>query len=278
MLRYIVISLCVMVSACSSEFAYNHLDWLAKWYLDDFVSLNDRQEDEFDQRLNAFIAWHKEDELAFYQSHLKELKQKVAQEALDEAAWEKELIRFRSHWVMLRNQAGLHLVEMAPQLSKDQVSELFENLSEQNQERKSDIEELTLEERKEAQFEQLLEAVETRIGTVSKAQIKLVDEFVESYDSTSLLHNRFSASLIQMGRECFELNEASKLSACLMPVLIEPEQFRTEEYQSKVQRNRQRLASMMTKLNASLNSDQHAFFQNYLQEQIDFIADLQGSD
>ena len=48
--KIIIISLLsISLTACMGvKFTYNNLDWVIPWYLDDYLSLNDQQDDSFD--------------------------------------------------------------------------------------------------------------------------------------------------------------------------------------------------------------------------------------
>jgi len=51
----------LVLTGCSSKLAYNNLDWLIYWYMDDYVELNDSQEAIFDIKLEGWIDWHREE-------------------------------------------------------------------------------------------------------------------------------------------------------------------------------------------------------------------------
>ena len=55
------------VTACSAtQFIYNRVDILVRWYLGDYVSLDRDQRARFDQRLEVFLEWHRSEELPSY--------------------------------------------------------------------------------------------------------------------------------------------------------------------------------------------------------------------
>ena len=64
------LSWCLIVltlSSCSAtQFIYNRVDILVRWYLDDYVSLDREQQARFDSRLEGLIDWHRRDELPAY--------------------------------------------------------------------------------------------------------------------------------------------------------------------------------------------------------------------
>ena len=63
--------LCVLLlltlNGCSAtQFIYNRVDILIRWYLDDYVSLDRDQQVRFDERLNVMLEWHRREELPAY--------------------------------------------------------------------------------------------------------------------------------------------------------------------------------------------------------------------
>ena len=55
------------LSSCSAtQFIYNRVDILVRWYLDDYVSLDREQQARFDGRLEALLEWHRREELPAY--------------------------------------------------------------------------------------------------------------------------------------------------------------------------------------------------------------------
>ena len=64
------LSWCLIVltlSSCSAtQFIYNRVDILVRWYLDDYVSLDREQQARFDGRLEGLLDWHRREELPAY--------------------------------------------------------------------------------------------------------------------------------------------------------------------------------------------------------------------
>ena len=57
----------VTLGGCSAtQFIYNRVDILIRWYLDDYVSLDREQQARFDNRLEELLEWHRREELPEY--------------------------------------------------------------------------------------------------------------------------------------------------------------------------------------------------------------------
>ncbi len=51
--------LILSLAGCSTKMGYYFLDWAIEWKLDEYVTLNDLQQTQFDAALNGFLIWHK---------------------------------------------------------------------------------------------------------------------------------------------------------------------------------------------------------------------------
>ena len=59
--------LCVLVlSACTTSFYYNRLDWLIPWYVDDYIDLSSEQKQSLKVKLEPYLNWHRQEELNNY--------------------------------------------------------------------------------------------------------------------------------------------------------------------------------------------------------------------
>ena len=116
------------VTACSAtQLIYNRVDILARWYLDDYVSLDRDQRARFGQRLEVFLEWHRREELPSYvmliDDALKILDDGVPLQATREMSdrIEEAAIRFQDRFLEL-------LLSSGEDLCSEQLAEFVENL------------------------------------------------------------------------------------------------------------------------------------------------------
>ena len=126
------------VTACSAtQFIYNRVDILVRWYLDDYVSLDRDQRARFDQRLEVFLEWHRSEELPSYVALLDEslailddgVPLQAAREMSDRI--EEAAIRFQDPFLEL-------LLNTGEDLRPEQRAEFVENLLAKQEEFESD--------------------------------------------------------------------------------------------------------------------------------------------
>lgn len=58
--------LCLLSGCSATQFIYNRVDIVIRWYLDDYVTLSRDQRAQFDERLDDLLAWHRQEELPTY--------------------------------------------------------------------------------------------------------------------------------------------------------------------------------------------------------------------
>ena len=277
--RFLMIGLLSFALAgCSSRLAYNNLDWLAGWYLDDYVELTKAQENVFQIHLDEVLQWHREEELQQYHQHLQRLKQDVITQPLSSKQWESHLVDLRNHWTMIRFQVSLKLVALASELSPDQIEEFFNNLSAKNQRDREEFLDLESGERQEKMIERVEDAVKDRIGRITPEQQTLVKEFVESRVETRLEYLAYTANLQGTAKALVSNGHQAHFSDKLLKVLSEPDQFQDEEYKQKVAHNRKLLISFLTKLNQSMSEKQTQYFVNHIDDLMETIEDLQRKE
>ena len=126
------------VTACSAtQFIYNRVDILVRWYLDDYVSLDRDQRARFDQRLEVFLEWHRSEELPSYVVLLDEslaiLDDDVPLQAAREMSdrIEEAAIRFQDPFLEL-------LLNTGEDLRLEQRAEFVDNLLAKQEEFESD--------------------------------------------------------------------------------------------------------------------------------------------
>ena len=61
-----VLLVAALTGCSATQFIYNRVDILVRWYLDDYVSLDRQQQARFDGRLEALLDWHRREELPAY--------------------------------------------------------------------------------------------------------------------------------------------------------------------------------------------------------------------
>jgi len=125
-----------LAAGCTTRLAYNNADFLIERYVDGFVEFDGPQQADFDRRLDALLAWHRDRELPAYVAWVGRIRAGVVsgQEvtAGEVRAWTDELLGF---WGRIGRRLAPELVALAGSLTDGQVDALLEQLREGQAER-----------------------------------------------------------------------------------------------------------------------------------------------
>ncbi len=121
------------LAGCTVQMAYNHLDRLARWSLDDYVRLNDDQQQLFDARFEALWRWHRHDQLPRYADFLESLPAR-----LDDGVSDSELEAMAAQFITwageIEDRALPPAAEVLATLTDAQVNDLAAALERRNHE------------------------------------------------------------------------------------------------------------------------------------------------
>lgn len=175
-LSLLLIFCSLLLSGCSSiKLAYNNLDWLAIWAIEDYVPLDNTQEARLKQALDGHLDWHCRTQLPAYVQWLDAVDTTVAARRFDRE-------RITGHYHGLFTFLERAAAEIAPtaartlaSLEDEQIAELFRNLAERNQDLREEYLEPPLEQQIEQRAERLEERLERWLGDLSTEQQELIE-------------------------------------------------------------------------------------------------------
>lgn len=125
-----------LATGCTTRLAYNNADFLIERYVDGYVEFDGPQQAEFDGRLDALLAWHRDRELPAYVAWIGRVRSGVGSPGevtgAEVRAWTDELFGF---WTRVGRRLAPELVALAGTLTDRQVDTLLERLREGQAER-----------------------------------------------------------------------------------------------------------------------------------------------
>jgi len=259
---------------CSSRLAYNNLDWLADWYLGDFIDLTSSQQQEFESKLGKVLVWHRQVELVKYRDQLLLLQSQNQQGSINTQQWSGHLQKLAAHWLRIRNKVSGEMASMAPSLSKEQVTDFFAALKENNEEKREEFLELSAQEAKDNRFDEIVETFEERLGSLNSSQEDIIHEFVNVSNKTPLIYIAYSERFQKGLKHTFEQGEPLKLPQRLYEVMVHPEQFKTADSIKQDEKEKTLLLAMLEKMSLSQTAKQTKHFEKEIQELIDLMEEL----
>ncbi|MCW4627684.1 MULTISPECIES: DUF6279 family lipoprotein [Marinomonas] len=270
----LVIVLSFLLSACSSSFVYNNIDWLLYWYLGDYVDLSLDQKAVLDERVVAWQSWHRSTELEKYQAQLKRLRVKFASGALSEEQWLSEFEEAQQHLHRFRSKIAPELAGIAQQLSVAQVEGALSAWSKKRHERQSEFEKRTEAERLIRQEERLTEFVEDNVGELTKLQSSIINTYAPRFLSTNNERTAYHTSLQNVIRDIFANRDTFEFEQQLADLIRHPDQYKTPQYQAILDRNARLYAQMLAELSSTFTQKQKLTLDDKLEEKINLIGDL----
>ena len=279
-MRLIVVALFMsLLSACSSKFAYDNLDWWVYWYLDDYIELNNKQEDQFDAYLDNWLSWHKRSELTRYKAHLLEVKSQVINDEMDYKTISGHVDAVRAHWERVRDEISPQLAVLAKELSDDQVVQLFAALEKDNkeeEEERAETLEKSQQERLDDRLERLEKSVSERIGDLSKAQKEILKTYVEQYISTSDEWLAYRKNIQNAARRLFVTRSTNtNFANDLTELMQNPDQYRSDAYLQASAHNTKVMATMFAEVMTTLSDKQKARLVDEIDEVINTVEKFQ---
>jgi len=260
----------ILLVGCSNQMAYNHFDWLVSWYVDDYVELNNQQEEKLQAGLNSLLVWHRQDELPVYQNQLTALLADVNIGKMPKSLWVAHIGQVRGHLSRVRKKANLKLTGLAEDLSTSQVNELFENLQSENLEAEDEFNDLSSDEVFEQRIEKLNDSFEDYLGSLSHQQDSIIHDYVNKTSSNSLAYIHYNRMLQGLAREMFTQFSGQTLNDKLYALFIGSKQYKSTALQQNSALKVELGAQLLHDIYDSLSPKQLANFK-------DEIIDLQST-
>ncbi|TMP32045.1 DUF6279 family lipoprotein [Pseudoalteromonas rubra] len=279
MRKLLMVLALLTMTGCSTKFIYKNADWLSYWYLDDYVSLSDEQEAQFDERLLAWLDWHKAKELTRYAGQLKTLKQDIQNDqiTLERIAYHQTLML--EHWYRLRGKVVPDLVELAPMLTQAQVSELFDELAQAQAERTEKRAKRSEQKKHKRWLKERKKNLKRWVGKLSASQEQRIEQLYEQLVSTNDLWSDYRGRYQEELRALFaqpERGDAFKTQ--LSNLLMAPEVFRSEQLNLANEHNRKANHQYLLDVYQSLSEKQKKRLVSELDDLIDDIESLAADD
>jgi hypothetical protein len=270
----VLLLIIAFLQGCTSKLAYNNADWLAQWYIDDYLDLSRDQNRNLEIELDSILEWHRNTQLLQYRQQLVALSNDLDNLPISEQVWLEHLNQITDHWQRARRELSTRAAKLAPQLDQYQVNYLFTKLAENNKERLDDFNEKTIEEYREDRFERLLETIENYLGTVKRQQKSYVGIFIDNSKITEQEWFDSKVKLQAAMKNVFVSSTESELTTELFKIMVNPDQFKSDTSLEAYPHNRQLLVSMLQKITTSLDQDQVTYFKGEINDLIELIDDV----
>lgn len=276
MKRLLCISAAILLlTACSTKMSYHFMDWAIEWGLDDYVSLNDQQEDQFDQLLDGFLKWHKSSELPKYAADLRQLRQQIADDSFNADDWQQFIDNVRGHWFNIFAQCFEQMWPLVLSLDDQQVAQINQQLTQEQQELDEEYQDKSREQLLEQADERLIDTLDDWLGRLSKQQKQLVRQYNREREFTTDMWLDYRHQWYQQFKQTLlERDNTPQLKAQLKMLLTAPQQLRSEQYQQKLIQNTHKFGEWLVALKPTLTAKQQRHLLNKLDDLIEDLDEL----
>ena len=175
---YLLFALLLLGGCSSTTFVYNRLDFLLPWYLDDYVELNQAQDQILDDQLRPFLAWHRSVELPLYLQILDDIDRRLDGElTVDDIA--AISLEFEDAWLRLEGRALDWLLTLGERLTDEQVQEFLAALWDRQEEYEKKYLKRSEREYRRDSYDNLVDNMQDYLGRLDRDQKQVLESASE---------------------------------------------------------------------------------------------------
>ena len=257
--------------------AYNNAPPMVSWMVADYVDMSDEQKDFVRDRLERAFAWHRAQELPAYRRFFEKVLVQAADNiSVDEADADNRELRGSYHRALERLLPDV--ADFLLGLDSLQAIQMEKRFNKDNRKMVADASEAPADERNEKRVERFVTHLEQFVGSMSDAQRQLVAGYIAS--QSELIDERLADRRYrQAGVLSIVKSKPPREQAIaeLRRLFIEPESWRSADYQRKLKARDRQLFELIARLSASLSPDQRAAFQHRVRGFMSDITDITAS-
>lgn len=175
----------ILLGACSTSIVYNNADYLVKWWIGKYIDFNAAQKPIVDQTIDAWLNWHREQEIPRYTNQLTTLKTAIVAQDLSREQLSQHFSETQSHMTRIRQRVAPDVAAIGVTLDLEQLSQLFATITHERQERAEEAKQRR--QKQPSRSARIIESMEEYIGPLTQVQTDIVDTYVAQLNSTSQL-------------------------------------------------------------------------------------------
>ncbi|GEA61524.1 DUF6279 family lipoprotein [Vibrio comitans] len=272
----IVSALLLTLTACTAKLMYRNLDWAVLEFIEDYVSLDGDQEEILELQLKQFAQWHKTEELPRYEVQLQSLYD-VDLSAIDEQFLVEQHQMFRTHIKRLANEITPELYSLSRSMSKQQIDEFLQNLTDQHEEYSEKYSQMSEREARARYKERIEKNLRRWLGTLSIEQKNIAYQWSTSIERTHQdwaiyrieTRDRIKTMFARRDDPFFYQNELTTL-------VNNPEQGYSNELSEKLKRNRALANQSILAILSTVSNEQKQHFKQEVGDWLELVQELQS--
>ncbi len=267
----------LLLTACSSRFIYNNLDWLAYWYVDDYVEFSLEQKRLFSPQADRLLDWHRNQELPEYLGLLSRIQVAIGQPDLQPKQVTGWLNEIRAFWKALILNSEPLFMTVAMTSDEEQIDEFLEKLREDLRARQSKIEKNSAEKRRSLRREHLTNAFGNWLSPLSADQREQIHRLADNLQTSSEQWLEYRTRWAdELERALRSRQDSNRFKQQMERLILDPQSLRTPEHHRHVEADQQLWVTHLIHLHRGLSEKQRTHLYGELEDLINDIRYLIG--
>ncbi|MCW9047533.1 MAG: DUF6279 family lipoprotein [Gammaproteobacteria bacterium] len=270
----LIISLIMLLVACSLKTIYNRLDYLIPSYVEGMVSLDEVLEEKLRQRTGSLVNWHRNTQLTQYAELLRTF-QKDIQSPLNEKLVLQHIATIQLLWQSLEVKLNKEMAELLPLLSAEQQEELFASIEDKNEDFYDEYVDLYNDERIDQYTETTLDTYENWLGYISEEQERAIEKAATELNNSALLRLDQRRLWQRSIQEILKTSESEEVKSKQLEQFFKRFSI-NDQPQLKVisEINKKIIARLTVEIINQASANQKTFFKNKTDEYIQIFTEL----
>ena len=196
---FCIFAMTILLGACSTSIVYNNADYLVKWWIGKYIDFNATQKPIVDQTIDAWLNWHREQEIPRYTNQLTTLKTAIVAQDLSREQLSQNFSETQSHITRIRQRVAPDVAAIGVTLDLEQLSQLFATITHERQERAEEAKQRR--QKQPSRSARIIDSMEEYSGPLTQVQTDIVDTYVAQLNSTSQLWQAYGDLSNQTARK-----------------------------------------------------------------------------
>ena len=262
----LLLIICSALIGCSSKFVYNNMDWLLIEYLEDYVELDNAQEDLVERKIEVLSEWHRREEIPNYIAHLDELLA-IEPQSFTIEQLELQQDKIQQHSLRLVARIAPEMYALATELSDSQVDELMDSIRVRHSKYKKKYQKLSEVETKARYKERIVDSLETWMDDLTQDQLKTVDSWVdELYVTTDDWINYQTNMRIEVNSLLDHRLNVASFQPQFNKLMFNPDSLYPPHLEEKIEYNKQVGNHYLVKVINAMTDEQTQHYRDELQD------------
>ncbi len=283
---FVFVFIITLLSGCTLKFAYNQLEWLIPWYLEDFIEFEGGQIELFDSQLDDYLSWHRHQALPEYANFLERLSELSSQSwnpqnQVFEPYSRAKLLDLERQLNVLLSQTVSPLVQpsvvLIRQLSADQIEQIRQGFTKSNKKFSGRFEGKSEVEIREERAQKVTDLFESFLGELNEQQQQLIAKWQKDYipmeDVLLSTRQRWQTKFLEVLTFAPQMTD-EVLSNKLTHLYTQGESYRLPEHQLIYDANKQEFFKLVQVIQSNSSHIQYEYLQEELSEYQQDLTEL----